>query len=92
MSMLGRSGTLVEMAVHDQVVSVNLMSIGSERKIVTSCNSTLSDFTCALSWLERGRFQVKDWLTTLSLAECPEKVAKVATRVERQTFKLLIGF
>jgi threonine dehydrogenase-like Zn-dependent dehydrogenase len=93
MTMLGRSGTLVEMAVHDQVVSANLMDIGSERRIITSCNSTLHDFTSALSLLEGRRLRVKDWSTTIRLSECPQEIEKaVNTEGDRKTFKLLIEF
>jgi threonine dehydrogenase-like Zn-dependent dehydrogenase len=89
-SVLGKTGTFVEMAVRDQTVPLNLMSIGSERRIVTSCNATVGDFTGAMSWLEAGRLRVKDWLRGIGLSECPQEISRATSGAERQAFKLLI--
>jgi threonine dehydrogenase-like Zn-dependent dehydrogenase len=90
---LGEAGTLVNMAVHDKLMSVNFMKIGSERKLTTSSNFLIQDYTQALSWLESGRFQVKNWLTEVSLADIPRIFEEIVNKSEeRPAFKLVIGF
>ena len=92
MAALGRSGHFVEVAAHDQIVAINLMAIGGERNVVSSCNASMNDFVSALDLLGVGRLQVKDWLTTIRLPECPEAITEaVKSRSERTTFKLIIG-
>ena len=63
LSLLGKYGTLVNLAPHDEEIPFNFLRIGSERRIVTSCNFEQGDYPIALSWLENGRFRVKEWLT-----------------------------
>jgi threonine dehydrogenase-like Zn-dependent dehydrogenase len=93
LKLLGRSGTLVNMAVHDQEMPVNFLRLGSERRITTSSNFATGDYPLALSWLESGRFQVKNWLTEIRLEDIPQAFADAGTRPsERQAFKLVIKF
>ncbi|HEY3268669.1 MAG TPA: alcohol dehydrogenase catalytic domain-containing protein [Armatimonadota bacterium] len=90
---LGRAGTLVAMAVHDESIPLNFLRLGGERNIVTSCNFAAGDYPHALAWLESGRFQVKDWLTRITLAETPQRFTDVlANKADRSAFKMVITF
>jgi threonine dehydrogenase-like Zn-dependent dehydrogenase len=89
LSLLGRKGTLVNMAVHDLAIPVNFLRLGSERRITTSSNFATGDYPWALSWLESGRFVVKDWLTEIKLEDVPDVLAKKSD-AGRGAFKLVI--
>ena len=93
LSVLGKAGTLVNMAVHDADMRFNFMRIGSERKITTSCNFAVGDYPIALSWLKNGRFQVSDWLTKIALEDVPRVFKELeSVKLNRKAFKLVIGF
>jgi threonine dehydrogenase-like Zn-dependent dehydrogenase len=91
LSLLGRKGTLVNMAVHDLDIPVNFIRLGSERRITTSSNFATGDYPLALSWLEAGRFAVKDWLTGVRLEDVPAVFAETE-EVRHRAFKLVIEF
>jgi L-iditol 2-dehydrogenase len=93
LKLLGKSGTLVNMAVHDREMPVNFLRLGSERRITTSCNFAAGDYPLALSWLESGRFRVRNWLTEINLEDVPRTFAEAdGHERERQAFKLFIKF
>ena len=89
LSVLAKKGTLVNMAVHDLDIPVNFLRLGSERRITTSSNFATGDYPIALSWLESGRFEVKDWLTEVRLEDVPGLFAE-ADAAGRGAFKLVI--
>jgi threonine dehydrogenase-like Zn-dependent dehydrogenase len=89
LSVLAKKGTLVNMAVHDLDIPVNFLRLGSERRITTSSNFASGDYPIALSWLESGRFQVRDWLTEVKLEDIPGLFAH-ADAACRGAFKLVI--
>ena len=89
--LLGKKGTLVNMAVHDLDIPVNFLRLGSERRITTSSNFATGDYPWALSWLESGRFSVKDWLTEVRLEDVLRVFAE-ADAAGRSAFKLVIEF
>ena len=89
--LLGKKGTLVNMAVHDLDIPVNFLRLGSERRITTSSNFATGDYPWALSWLESGRFSVKDWLTEVRLEDVLGVFAE-ADAAGRSAFKLVIEF
>jgi threonine dehydrogenase-like Zn-dependent dehydrogenase len=89
LGLLGKRGTLVNMAVHDQEYPVNFLRLGSERQVTTSSNFATGDYPIALSWLENGRFKVKDWLTEVKLEDIPRLFAG-ADSPGRRPFKLVI--
>lgn len=92
LGLLGKKGTLVNMAVHDLDIPVNFLRLGSERRITTSSNFASGDYPIALSWLESGRFQVADWLTPVALDDVPRLFAE-AESGGRRAFKMVItGF
>ncbi len=79
LSVLAKKGTLVNMAVHNLDIPVNFLRLGSERRITTSSNFATGDYPIALSWLESGRFEVKDWLTEVKLADIPGPLRRSGT-------------
>src|SRR5512135_2638372 len=89
LSLLGKKGTLVNMAVHDLPIPVNFLRLGSERRITTSSNFATGDYLIALSWLESGRFVVRDWLTAIRLEDVPDVLARKGD-AGREAFKLVI--
>ena len=91
LGLLGKRGTLVNMAVHDLDIPVNFVRLGAERRITTSSNFATGDYPLALSWLESGRFAVKDWLTEIKLEDIPRVFAEAETG-GRRAFKLVIRF
>lgn len=87
---LGKAGTLVNLAVHDEDIPLNFLRLGSERSIVTSCNFEVGDYAKALSWLEAGRLKVKEWLTPTALGELPGLFERItANPDEKGVFKLV---
>jgi threonine dehydrogenase-like Zn-dependent dehydrogenase len=70
---------------------VNFVRLGSERRVTTSSNFATGDYPLALSWLESGRFAVKDWLTEIGLEDVPRVFAETETG-GRRSFKLVIRF
>lgn len=91
LSALGKAGTLVNLAVHDEEIPLNFIRLGSERKIVTSCNFEVGDYPVALSWLASGRFRVREWLTPVKLEEIPAWFQHVTEKTgEKDIFKLVI--
>jgi L-iditol 2-dehydrogenase len=90
LSVLGKAGTLVNLAVHDEEMPINFMSLGSERRIVTSCNFEEGDYPRALAWLEEGKFRVKEWQTRISLDEARSWFDRVTSGPAKEVFKLVI--
>ncbi|MBX3112592.1 MAG: alcohol dehydrogenase catalytic domain-containing protein [Fimbriimonadaceae bacterium] len=87
---LGKAGTLVNLAVHDEPVPVNFLRLGSERSIVTSCNFEVGDYPRALAWLEQGRFRVKEWQTKTTLADLPRLFRENTGEGKKGVFKLVV--
>lgn len=89
---LGKSGSLVLLAVHgNDPVSLDLMRLGGERRLVTSCNFEVGDYAKALAWLEAGRLRVRDWLTPVSLADLPVRFAEIAAHPDaKPAFKMVV--
>ena len=91
LTVLGKAGTLVNLAVHDEPITFNFLRLGSERRIVTSCNFEQGDYAKALAWLEVGRFRVREWLTPVTLDEIPERFSQItANPDEKGVFKMVI--
>jgi len=91
-SVLGKAGTLVNLAVHDEDLPLNFLRLGAERKIVTSCNFEIGDYPKALAWLESGRLKVKDWLTPTTLDDLPGQFERITSSPdEKGVFKLVLN-
>jgi threonine dehydrogenase-like Zn-dependent dehydrogenase len=91
LSVLGKAGTLVNLAVHDEPMPLNLMRLSGERKMVTSCNFEIGDYAKALAWLEAGRFRVQEWLTPVTLQELPVRFEEIVSNPsEKSVFKMVV--
>lgn len=91
LTVLGKAGTLVNLAIHDEAIPLNFLRLGSERRIVSSCNFEVGDYAKALSLLEAGRLRVKDWMTPTTLQELPALFDRItSTPAEKGVFKLVI--
>lgn len=88
LDVLGRAGTLVNVAMHDEAISLPMMRLGGERRMVTSCNFEVGDYPRALAWLEAGALRVREWLTPVTLDELPEWFE--GYEKGRRAFKLLV--
>ena len=90
-SMLGKAATLVNLAVHDEEIPVNFLRLGSERRIVTSCNFEVGDYPVALSLLETGRLKVREWITPTTLDALPGEFARITSDpANKGVFKLVV--
>lgn len=89
---LAKTGSLVLLAVHgNDAVPLDLMRLGAERRLVTSCNFEVGDYAKALAWLEAGRLRVREWLTPVSLADLPGRFAEVAANPDaKSAFKMVV--
>jgi len=93
LKLLGKGGTMVEMAPRDREIPFNPLWLGSERKVTTSSNFEPRDFPTALDWLEAGRFEVGAWLTDIELAAVPQIFAAIeSAHGERTAFKFVVRF
>jgi threonine dehydrogenase-like Zn-dependent dehydrogenase len=91
LSALGKTGTLVNLAIHDAEIPLNFLRLGSERKIVSSCNFEVGDYPKALAWLESGRLKVREWMTPTTLPELPSQFDRITSDSgEKGVFKLVI--
>lgn len=91
LEVLGRGGTLVNLAVHDEPMEFNFMRLSGERKVTTSCNFEVGDYATALAWLEAGKFQVKEWITPISLEELPKRFEEIAGNpADKSVFKMVV--
>lgn len=87
---LGKRGSLVNLAVHDSELLVNPLFLGAERRLLTSCNFELRDYEQALEWLANGKFRVQDWLTKITLDEVPENFSHITGSATKDVFKLVV--
>jgi len=90
LDLLGNRGTLVNLAIHDQPMTLNLMNLGSERRITTSCNFERKDFEEALEALADGRFQVREWQTLVAVRELPNLFRRALNEPNHIAFKLVV--
>ncbi len=91
LSLLTKGGTYVNMAVHDQNITMNQMKLASERKITTSSNFLIEEYKQTLKWLGEKRINVKTWLTEIKLSEIPKIFRKIVDENNRgEYFKIII--
>ncbi len=89
--LLGKAGTLVALSVHDQEIPLNFFRLGSEKRIVTSCNFEVGDYPRALAWLATGRLSVKEWLSPITLSEIPAAFERITSNPDAKgVFKMVI--
>lgn len=68
---LDKGGVLVNMAVHDQRITLNQMDLGAERSLVTSCNFREREYSSALDWLAAGKIDVAPWISKVKRDAVP---------------------
>jgi len=91
-TLLGKTGTYVNVAVHDLQLNVNALSIASEKIITSSCNFNAIDYEDTLRWLEEGRIKVDDWIHRISLQDVPDIFLKLIQDQKKEIFKVCISF
>lgn len=62
-TLLAESGTYVNLAVHDEPITINALALGSERSFTTSSNAFYRDLTEAFELLKSGALDAKPWIT-----------------------------
>ncbi len=88
---LDRGGTLVNMAVHDRAVTLNQLDLGSERRVVSSCNFRVSEFAEALGWLIEGKLDVDPWISTVNRPDLPAVFPRLLDPDrKRDLFKVIV--
>ncbi|MFX0137534.1 MAG: zinc-binding dehydrogenase [Candidatus Hodarchaeota archaeon] len=91
LSLLAKGGTYVNMAVHDEQISMNQMTLASERRITTSSNFLIKEYKKTLKWLGEKKFNVQPWLTEIKLSVVPEIFHKIVDKNKRgKYFKIII--
>jgi threonine dehydrogenase-like Zn-dependent dehydrogenase len=91
LSVLAEGGMLINMAVHDMDISFNVLDIGSERAIRTSCNFLPEEYPLSLSLVASGQIDVNPWITHRFPLQDVEKAFKVAlNKEENRAFKVII--
>jgi threonine dehydrogenase-like Zn-dependent dehydrogenase len=91
LNQLDKGGTYVNLAVHQLRVEFNQMQLSGERKLTGSSNFTLTDYERTLQWLAEGKFNIKPWLTPISLPEIPKYFEDITkNKKARDYFKLVI--
>jgi threonine dehydrogenase-like Zn-dependent dehydrogenase len=91
LDLLAEGGTLVNMAVHDMKVAMNVLDLGSERSVKTSCNFLPEEFPLSLSLVASGLIDVKPWITHRFALDDVQEAFRTAFDKERQgAFKVMI--
>lgn len=91
LNLLDKGGTYVNLAVHQLQVEFNQMQLSGERKLTGASNFTLADYERTLQWLAEGKFNIKPWLTAISLQEIPKYFEDMTKNKKgREYFKLVI--
>jgi threonine dehydrogenase-like Zn-dependent dehydrogenase len=91
LKLLDKGGTYVNLAVHQTQINFDQLQLSGEKRLTASSNFTLADYECTLKWLEEGRFDVKPWLTKISLQEVPKYFEDtIKNKKGRDYFKLVI--
>lgn len=91
LNVLDNGGTFVNMAVHDRDIAFNNMTISGEKKITTSSNFLLNEYEESLGYLGEKKFNLKPWLTKVSLKDIPDIFKEVVDKKTKNYFKILIS-
>ena len=91
LQLTGKQGTFVEVAVHNVTLPVNLLHLGSERTIRTSCNALIRDYQKCINFLEAKRINVKPWIThRFPLKDAVEAFTVMDKKEKHGAFKIII--
>ena len=88
--LLAKSGTYVNIAIHDEEMKFNPLTIASEKIITSSCNFELNDYVDTLKWLEEGKINIDGWLHTISLNDVSSIFPKLLSNNKNNFFKVNI--
>ena len=88
---LDKTGTFINLATHDLDISMNLMSIGSERRFLSSANYRVEEFLQTLSLVSAGKVNL-DSLTnsTFALEKTPQIFDLLQDKEKSQILKAII--
>lgn len=87
--LLEEQGTYVNMAVHDEPLSINAKLFGSERSITTSSNAFYKDVEEAYRLIESGVIEVKPWITHRFPLEEYEKAFDLLLQSPKAAYKVV---
>lgn len=87
--LLAESGTYVNLAVHDEPVQINALSLGSERSFTTSSNAFYRDLSEAFELLNSGTLDVKPWITHKFPLEDYQKAFDLLLQDPKQAYKVV---
>ncbi len=92
LELLEKSGSYVNLAVHDSVLpELNQMQLSSERTLTTSSNFMVEDYELTLSWLGEKKFKLQPWMEKITLESVPKRFKdRVKSEKLRENFKLVI--
>lgn len=87
--LLAESGTYVNLAVHDESVKINALSLGSERSFTTSSNAFYRDLSEAFELLNTGTLDVKPWITHKFPLEDYQKAFDLLLKDPKEAYKVV---
>lgn len=87
--LLAESGTYVNLAVHDEPIQINAMSLGSERSFTTSSNAFYRDLSEAFELLNSGQLDVKPWITHHFPLEDYQKAFELLLQDPKEAYKVV---
>ncbi|MHA1383792.1 MAG: zinc-dependent alcohol dehydrogenase [Candidatus Helarchaeota archaeon] len=90
LSILKKTGTYVNLAIHDLLIKFNQMKLSAERKITSSSNFLLSEYKQALKLLGENKIEVKPWFTEIKLSEVPKIFHQIVDEKQKDYFKIII--
>ncbi len=91
LQMLAPGGTLVNMVVNREEISLTLLKLSSERVIRSSSNYLFPEFQIALDLLAAGKIQTKPLIThRFPISEINQAFEVLGDRQKYQTLKLII--
>jgi threonine dehydrogenase-like Zn-dependent dehydrogenase len=87
--LLEESGTYVNLAVHQTLMSINAAMLGSERTITTSSNAFYSDLIEAFRLLNSGEIDVKPWITHKFPLEDYQEAFRLLLKNPKEAYKVV---
>ena len=89
--LLAESGTYVNLAVHDEPLQFNALSLGSERIFTTSSNAFYRDLSEAFELLNSGSLNVKPWITHQFSLEDYQKAFDLLLQNPKMGYKIVFN-
>jgi threonine dehydrogenase-like Zn-dependent dehydrogenase len=89
--LLAESGTYVNLAVHNESLQINAMTLGSERSFTTSSNAFYRDLTEAFELLNSGALDVTPWITHRFPLEDYQKAFDLLLQNPKAAYKVVFN-